>query len=161
MALAQVRPSHRQIPDICSNLLHRVEVRLPRTWLAFVEQIAWNYDEESVDTVVDSTVRAATDAALASAGSDTEKEEARRLEQALFMEGLTNSELPEDAISTDLLSPMPSRETSPRRIRPKSKSPARWKIVRAISDAIQDAIHLRSPGVYGALGNLVLTRLSF
>ncbi|RXW21036.1 hypothetical protein EST38_g4806 [Candolleomyces aberdarensis] len=127
-------------------LWHRLEVRLPRTWLALVDQIAWNYEEESVDNVMDVTIKAATDVAIASAASEVEKEEARRLEESLFID--TQLDLPEDAISVDLLSPIPSRNPSPRRLRPKSKSPARWKIVRSISDAFQTAMDQRAPGMY-------------
>ncbi|TFK27207.1 hypothetical protein FA15DRAFT_666717 [Coprinopsis marcescibilis] len=121
-------------------LWHRIEVRLPRAWLSLVEQVAWNYDEETVDNFMDMTIKAATDVAIASGG---DLEQARKLE-----ESLRNLDIPEDAISLDLLSPVPSRNPSPRRLRPKSKSPARWKIVRSISDAIRDALEERNPGLY-------------
>jgi hypothetical protein len=112
-----------------------------------VDQIAWNYEEESVDNVMDLTIKAASNVAIASAASEVEKEEARRLEESLFIN--TEFDLPEDAISPDLLSPIPSRNPSPRRLRPKSKSPARWKIVRSISDAFQTAMDQHAPGMYG------------
>ncbi|KAJ3502582.1 hypothetical protein NMY22_g18537 [Coprinellus aureogranulatus] len=130
-------------------LWHRLEVRLPRTWLSLVEQLAWNYDEESVDNVMEKSFKAAADIAMASAASEIEKEETRRLSESFFeIDNAAAVDVPEDPISVDMLSPMSSREPSPRRLRPKSKSPARWKIVRSISDAIQTALDQRSPGLY-------------
>ncbi|KAG2017911.1 hypothetical protein CC2G_007372 [Coprinopsis cinerea AmutBmut pab1-1] len=125
-------------------LWHRVEVRLPRTWLAFLEQVAWNYERETVETVLDQTIKAATDAAIA---SFHDREEVLKLEESL-RDDLDDDQVPDDSISIDLLSPIPSRNPSPRRLRPKSKSPARWKIVRSISDAIRDAMEERNPGMY-------------
>lgn len=99
---------------------------------------------------MEKSFKAATDVAIASAASQAEKDETRRLSESFFeIDDANPIDLPEDAISVDMLSPMSSREPSPRRLRPKSKSPARWKIVRSISDAIQTALDLRSPGLYG------------
>lgn len=85
-------------------------------------------------------------AAQAAAGSAMRvgREEFMDLEKRLRGE----LDSPDDSISLDLLSPVPSRDPSPRRLRPKSKSPARWKILRSISDAIQDVMSRRAPGVY-------------
>ncbi|TEB34654.1 hypothetical protein FA13DRAFT_1625226 [Coprinellus micaceus] len=130
-------------------LWHRLEVRLPRTWLSLVEQLAWNLDEESVDNVMEKSFKAAADVVMSSAASEVEKEETRRLRESFFeIDNATNLDVPEDPISIDMLSPMSSRDPSPRRLRPKSKSPARWKIVRSISDAIQTALDERSLGLY-------------
>ncbi|KAF9565231.1 hypothetical protein CPC08DRAFT_704764 [Agrocybe pediades] len=126
-------------------LWHKLEVRLPRTWLALVEEIAWNYDEETVDTVMGSSLQAATRAAMQSANSLNSMSSD---DQFRFDEDIFNMDVPDASISPDLLSPAPSRDPSPRRLRPKSKSPARWKILRSISDAIQDVMNIRSPGVY-------------
>jgi hypothetical protein len=129
---------------------NRLEVRLPRTWLSLVEQLAWNLDEESVDNVMEKSFKAAADVVMSSAASEVEKEETRRLRESFFeIDNATNLDVPEDPISIDMLSPMSSRDPSPRRLRPKSKSPARWKIVRSISDAIQTALDERSLGLYG------------
>ncbi|KAF9450332.1 hypothetical protein P691DRAFT_701417 [Macrolepiota fuliginosa MF-IS2] len=125
-------------------LWRRVEVRLPRTWLSLVEEIAWNYEEETVDSVMGKTIQAAARAAADAPTFALDKDAALKLEASL----LDTLELPDNAISVDLLSPMPSRDPSPRRIRPKSKSPARWKILRSINDAIQDVLDRRAPGVY-------------
>ncbi|KAJ7158811.1 hypothetical protein C8R46DRAFT_401293 [Mycena filopes] len=124
-------------------LWDKLEVRLPRTFLSMVEEIAWDYDEETVDMVMDNTIRAATMAALA-AGSGSDAESAKALEERiLFCLGA-----PDESIPVELLSPVASREPSPRRLRPKSKSPARWKIMRSISDAVQNLIELKDHGVY-------------
>jgi hypothetical protein len=124
---------------------YRVEVRLPRTWLSLVEEIAWNYEEETVDSVMGKTIQAAARAAAGAPTFASDKDAALKLEATL----LDTLELPDNAILPDLLSPIPSRDPSPRRIRPKSKSPARWKILRSINDAIQDVLDRRAPGVHG------------
>lgn len=62
----------------------------------------------------------------------------------LFFENLG----PDTSIAPELLSPVVSRDPSPRRLRPKSKSPARWKLVRSINDAILSAIERKDPGLY-------------
>jgi len=120
----------------------RLEVRLPRAWLSLVEQIAWNYEEEPVDSVMGNTFRAATQAVIQSTSGFCNQGEALRI-------ALDDLEGPDTTISPDLLSPVPTRDPSPRRLRPKSKSPARWKILRSIRDAIQDVINHRNPGIYG------------
>lgn len=130
-----------------SHFYSRVEVRLPRTWLSLVEEIAWNYEEETVDSVMGKSIQAAARAAADAPTFASDKDAARKLEASL----LDTLELPDNAITPDLLSPVPSRNPSPRRIRPKSKSPARWKILRSINDAIQDVLDRRAPGVYGRL----------
>ena len=125
----------------------RLEVRLPRTWLSLVEEIAWNYDEETVDSVMGKSLQAATEAAINSTNAFSNQREALRL-------ALDDLDAPDAAISMDLLSPVASRDPSPRRLRPKSKSPARWKILRSISDAIQDVVSRKNPGIYGGFSGL-------
>lgn len=125
-------------------LWHKLEVRLPRSWLSLVEEIAWDYDEETVDQVMENTVRVATKAAMVSAGVP-DSEAAQKLEQSV----LDSMNFPDDSISPELLSPAASRDPSPKRLRHKSKSPARWELMRSISDAIQTAMERRDPFVYG------------
>lgn len=125
-------------------LWRRVEVRLPRTWLSLVEEIAWNYEEETVDSVMGKTIQAAAKAAANATTLASDRDALLKLEASL----LDTLELPDNAINPDLLSPVPSRDPSPRRIRPKSKSPARWKILRSINDAIQDVLDSQTPGVH-------------
>lgn len=124
----------------------RLEVRFPRTWLSLVEEIAWNYEEETVDIVMDKTIRAATNAAVASTSSECDKAAVVGFDENLF----DSFEGPDTTISLNLLSSAPSRDTSPRRLRPKSKSPARWKLLRSIKDAVQDVVDRQSSsGMYG------------
>ncbi|KAJ6505949.1 hypothetical protein DFH09DRAFT_1335037 [Mycena vulgaris] len=124
-------------------LWDKLEVRLPRTFLSMVEEIAWDYDEETVDMVMENTIRAATQAALATGNADNPEAAKALEERILFSLGA-----PDESIPIELLSPLASREPSPRRLRPKSKSPARWEIMRSISDAIQHLLELKDPGVY-------------
>ena len=120
-------------------------MRLPRTWLSLVEEIAWNYEEETVDSVMEQTMKAAANAAIQSSNVHSNKLDAR-LEESMFFGHL---DFPDTTISMDLLSPAPSRSPSPRRLRPKSKSPARWKLLKSINDAVQSVMNSRANGVYG------------
>ncbi len=128
-------------------LWRNLEVRLPRGWLSLVEELAWEYDEETVDQVMEKTVKAAAEtAAKSTARGDRNNEETAKSLRESILESLN---MPDESISPDLLSPMASREPSPRRFRHKSKSPARWELVRSISDAIQNVMERRDPAVYG------------
>ncbi|KAF5371813.1 hypothetical protein D9615_009559 [Tricholomella constricta] len=122
----------------------KVEVRLPRSWLSLVEEIAWEYDEETVDAVMGNTIKAAAKAAIQSSNPSLYDDEELRLEESI----LETFGGPDLNIAPELLSPAVSRDPSPRRLRPKSKSPARWKLMRSISDAIQNVLEQREPGVY-------------
>lgn len=126
-------------------LWHKLEVRLPRTWLSLVEEIAWNYEEETVDSVMELTMKAATNAAIQSSNVHSNKLDTPRLEESMFFDCL---DLPDTKVLKDLLSPVPSRNPSPRRLRPKSKSPARWKLLKSINEAIQDVMNSQANGVY-------------
>ncbi|KAG6865717.1 hypothetical protein C0991_012363 [Blastosporella zonata] len=121
----------------------KVEVRLPVTWLSLVEEIAWDYDEETVDAVMENTIKAAAKAAV-SRSATARDDEGQRLEESI----LETFGGPDSSIAPELLSPVVSRDPSPRRLRPKSKSPARWKLIRSISNAIQNVLEKRQPGVY-------------
>ncbi|KAJ6619689.1 hypothetical protein B0H10DRAFT_2163778 [Mycena sp. CBHHK59/15] len=128
--LAQLSLVNRAWYDAAKPWLwDKLEVRLPRTFLSMVEEIAWDYDEETVDMVMGNTIRAATKAALAS--------DAKALEERI----LCCLNAPDESIPLELLSPVASREPSPRQ-------PARWKIMRSISDAVQNLMELKDPGVY-------------
>ena len=129
-------------------LWRKLEVRLPRSWLVLLEQISWDYEEETVDHVMETTVRAAAKAAaLASSSGQSQDYE---VAQKILEEGILDSiGLPEETISPDLLSPAASRDPSPRRIRHKSKSPARWELLRSISNALEDIMRESNPSVYG------------
>ncbi|KAF8623609.1 hypothetical protein AX17_007312 [Amanita inopinata Kibby_2008] len=123
----------------------KLEVRLPRNWLSLIEQIAWNYEEETVDLVMGITIKAAAQAAASTlTACKSDSFAARKLEESLY----GTLQVPETSISPELLSPVASRDPSPRRLRPKSQSPARWKILRSINDAIQDVLKQNNPEVY-------------
>jgi hypothetical protein len=132
-------------------LWQKVEVRLPRSWLTFVEEISGGDDEEANDEqaalVLERSIQVASDAALArstSMGTLKDEEVARQLQECILAE-LSG---PDGSIPPELLSPPASRDPSPRRLRPKSKSPARWKMMRSISNAVQNALEFSEPGIY-------------
>ncbi|KAF7985744.1 hypothetical protein HWV62_2362 [Athelia sp. TMB] len=132
-------------------LWQKVEVRLPRSWLSFVEEVAGGDDEEANEEqaalVVEKSIQAATGAALArsaSMGIPHDASIALKLQECILAE-LGG---PDGSIPPELLSPPASRDPSPRRLRHKSKSPARWKMMRSISDAVQSAFQSSEPGVY-------------
>ncbi|KAL0064826.1 hypothetical protein AAF712_008223 [Marasmius tenuissimus] len=132
-------------------LWKKLEVRLPRTWLSLVDEIAWDQEDATVDQVMEQTVKAAK-AAMARQQGVLNKDEDLNLEACIrgSMKIRTDElpPLPDEGIPIELLSPLASREPSPRRFRHKSKSPARWELVRSISDALQDVFERREPGVY-------------
>ncbi|OJA14122.1 hypothetical protein AZE42_05039 [Rhizopogon vesiculosus] len=128
-------------------LWHKLEVRLPRSWLALVDEITGTEDDERTVLAVKESIQAATHAALASSmliGASSDQEAARKWKESI-LESLTG---PDGSIPPELLTPPASRDPSPRRIRTKSESPARWKIMRSISDAVQNVMDLTEPGVY-------------
>jgi len=131
-----------------------VEVRLPRGWLSLVEEISGGDDpevaEEEAVRAVEESITEAAHAALAakvgrSATPDAEAE--KKLKESIILE-LGG---PDSSIPPELLSPPASRDPSPRRLRQKSKSPARWKLLRSISDAVQGLVGRDEIGMYGEL----------
>ncbi|KIJ67077.1 hypothetical protein HYDPIDRAFT_109078 [Hydnomerulius pinastri MD-312] len=132
-------------------LWQKIEVRLPRSWLALVEEIAGGEDEQIIENntvlAVEESIQAATKAALASTaivGASADEEALRKWKESI-LETLGG---PDGSIPPELLTPPASRDPSPRRLRAKSKSPARWKIMRSISDAVQNVMDRNEPGVY-------------
>lgn len=139
-------------------LWQNIEVRLPRSWLSLVEEIAGGDDEEvneeQAALVVEQSIQAAKEAAMTrsfSMGLTQDDDTSRQLQECI----LATLGGPDGSIPPELLSPPASRDPSPRRIRTKSKSPARWKMMRSISDAVQSAMRISDPGVYGKF--MVLT----
>jgi hypothetical protein len=129
-------------------LWYKVEVRLPRSWLALVDEIIWDENTEDVGRAVGHGIQAAR-----SASADA-RDLGDHLE-SLILDKYTRkiekeNEAPDSGIPVELLSPAASRDPSPRRLRHKSKSPARWEIMRSISNTIQDMVDRREPGIYGA-----------
>ncbi|KAI0049796.1 hypothetical protein FA95DRAFT_1488449 [Auriscalpium vulgare] len=134
-------------------LWRKVEVRLPRSWLALVDEIAGGEDEEGfveqTALAVDQSIREVAHAALAlkaGPGNALDSEAALKMKESL-MQSLSG---PDGSIPPELLTPPVSRDPSPRRLRQKSKSPARWKLMRSISNAVQDLMGRDEHGMYGA-----------
>ncbi|TDL25541.1 hypothetical protein BD410DRAFT_765043 [Rickenella mellea] len=125
----------------------KVEIRYPSSWLSFLTEIGGG-DEEISEEEVGISIKEATHAALAaksfSGSNPPDDDAARKLHESIIAE-LSG---PDGSIPPELLSPPASREPSPRRLRTKSKSPARWKIMRSISDAVQNFMELDDPGFY-------------
>lgn len=138
-------------------LWYKVEVRLPRSWMALVEELVGGDEEEVLDEehaalLVGQTMQDAEDAALAAqtvveGDSSSPEELARRLHGQL----LASLSAPDGSIPPELLSPPATRDPSPKRLRAKSKSPARWKLMQAISNAMLNVMEQQHPGVYGTL----------
>ena len=135
-------------------LWNTVEVRLPRSWIALVEELVGGDEEEVLDPehaaeFVGQTIQDAEQAAL-SARRLVEGciESGDNLAQELHEKLLATLAGPDGHIPPELLSPPATRDPSPRRLRAKSKSPARWKLMRSISDAMQNVMEQDHPGVY-------------
>lgn len=133
-------------------LWRRIEVRLPRSWLTLMDVITGGEDQTTEDNTalaVEQSIHAVTKAALASTTIPgvSNNEEALQKWKESILETLSG---PDGSIPPDLLTPPVSRDPSPRRLRGKSQSPARWKIMRTISDAVQNVMDRNEPGVYGA-----------
>lgn len=135
-------------------LWKKVEVRLPQSWLSLVDELVGGDEEEALDPqlaaeFVGQTIQDAEDAALAArsvveGGTDGVAHLAQELHEKL----LATLVGPDGHIPPELLSPPATRDPSPRRLRAKSKSPARWKLMRSISDAMQNVMEQDHPGVY-------------
>ncbi|KAF9649863.1 hypothetical protein BDM02DRAFT_3094049 [Thelephora ganbajun] len=129
-------------------LWRRLEVRLPRSWLCLVDELAGGADgeaeAEATARVVEKSLQDAQNAALAARSiftKDADQDTAEKLHSDI-MAHLDGSVPPE------LLSPPASRDPSPWRLRDKSKSPTRWRMLRSISDAVQNVMSLEEPGIY-------------
>ena len=132
-------------------LWRQVEVRLPRDWLCIVDEVAGG-DEDLVEDetamIVDQTLQRAEIAALSST-SQFGQQLSAELAKALHEKVIATLSGPDGSIPPELLSPPATRDPSPRRLRQKSKSPARWKLMRSISDAVQNVMEQDHPGLYG------------
>ena len=110
-------------------------------------------DDDEAVRAVEASIHEAAQAALKarvggmSIGGGPEDQEAEKKLREQILETLGG---PDGGIPIDLLSPPASREPSPRRLRTQSKSPARWKLMRSISDAVQDLMGRGENGMYGA-----------
>lgn len=137
-------------------LWQKIEVRLPRSWLALLEEITGGEDQSTEDNTalaVEQSINAVTKAALASTtlpGASTDEDALQKWKESI-LETLSG---PDGSIPPELLSPPASRDPSPRRLRAKSKSPARWKLMRTISDAVQNVMERNEPGFYGKIRSI-------
>jgi len=133
-------------------LWRRLEIRLPRSWLALVDEITGGEDEQSVEKTalaVEKSIQAVAEAALATtsiAGALSDEETLRKWKESI-METLVG---PDGSVPPEMLSPPASRDPSPRRLRAKSQSPPRWKIMRSIIDAAQEFADRNEFGLYGS-----------
>ncbi|TFY50222.1 hypothetical protein EVJ58_g11137, partial [Rhodofomes roseus] len=127
-------------------LWRKVEVSLPRSWLALVDEITCgegdDSEQEQAAFILGQTIQAAETAALAQ--ESTDKIAALDLHEKV----LRKLSAPDGSIPPELLTPLASREPSPRRLRQKSKSPPRWKLIRSISDVVRDVMEHENPGMY-------------
>lgn len=127
-------------------LWRKVEVRLPQSWLSFVGELSPEEEDISLMHVVQNACQAA-DALLATTLSDSpiSASSEKQLQEAVFdcMSG------PDSSIPPELLSMPPSREPSPRRLRAKSKSPARWRMMQSFADALQQVVQEDGSVYYG------------
>ncbi|CCM04297.1 uncharacterized protein FIBRA_06468 [Fibroporia radiculosa] len=132
-------------------LWRKIEIRLPHSWLSLVDQIAVHDDEEldqdQAALLVDQTMQQVESAALATKdafGDLSDKTAAFELHEKV-LEQLSG---PDGSIPPELLTPLASRDPSPRRLRHKSKSPVRWQLLRSISDAVRIIMENDMPGLY-------------
>ncbi|KAF9236748.1 hypothetical protein BU15DRAFT_89034 [Melanogaster broomeanus] len=132
-------------------LWQKIEVRLPRSWLALEEQIAGGNDDQNIDDntalAVEQSIQTASKVALAStasAGASSDEDALRKWKESI----LDNLSGPDGSIPFELLTPPASRDPSPRRLTAKSKGPALWEIMRSISNAVQNVMDQNEPGVY-------------
>ncbi|KIO34796.1 hypothetical protein M407DRAFT_3387 [Tulasnella calospora MUT 4182] len=129
-------------------LWRHIEIRQPRSWLAFVEQVAgpdpaeFELMEATAERLVIS--RAASLASRAAVAGGSSEGSAELLERSIQQQLLCHKGalIPHDSVPAELLTPPASREPSPARLR--AKSPVRWRFLRAVSDAVQSL----EPDVY-------------
>jgi hypothetical protein len=135
-------------------LWKNIEIRLPRSWIALVEELVVEDEEEGVIAehaadLADQAFQDAKDAALAAQSIlESPTESVDTLAHELHQKLLATLAGPDGHIPPELLSPPATRDPSPRRLRAKSKSPQRWKLMRTISDAMRDVMAQDHPGVY-------------
>ncbi|KAG8949419.1 hypothetical protein FRC00_008149, partial [Tulasnella sp. 408] len=132
-------------------LWRHIEIRQPRSWLAFVEQVGGSdpAEVESLEANAERLMisRAASLASRAAVAGGSLEGSAELLERSIQQQLLCHNGalVPHDSVPAELLTPPASREPSPARLR--AKSPVRWRFLRAVSDAVQSL----EPDVYGTL----------
>jgi hypothetical protein len=145
-------------------LWQKVEIRLPRSWMSLVEELVGGDDEpvdfEDTALFVNRTIQEVEDAAAATQRlMQGRKDNLDVLVSELHSKLLASlSDVDGVHIPPELLSPPATRDPSPRRLRTKSKSPARWKLIRSISDVMQNVVSQEHPGVYSSVSLFSFTR---
>lgn len=139
-------------------LWRKIEVRLPRSWLALVDEVAGDVnvsDPEDAARHIDSTVQEAAEAVVQRKDGRRDENATRQIKEAI-LESMASG--PDITIPIKLLSPPASREPSrgrPRQVRQSSRSPARWTLVRSITHALQSLLIGNEGGMYGVFGRIV------
>ncbi|KAI0049795.1 hypothetical protein FA95DRAFT_1556504 [Auriscalpium vulgare] len=127
-------------------LWRNVKVGLPRSWLALVDEITGGeYEDTPVEqTTVYQSIREVTYAALTfDPGNALDSEAALKMKESLQQ----SLACPDVSIPPELLTPLVSRDSSPRRLSQSSESP-RLKFIRPISDAVQNLLGCDKHGMY-------------
>ncbi|CAG7849584.1 SubName: Full=Uncharacterized protein {ECO:0000313/EMBL:CCA69350.1} [Serendipita indica DSM 11827] len=147
----------------------RVEIRLPRTWIALVEEITGGeeiVDEEAANLVEQSLSEAASYVFAATSPTKELDREALWKLRAIIRERLER----DGPLPPEVLTPPESRDASPMRPRHRSidarhrsisssrpggmdarrhsKSPGRWRVIRAVSNATRSVVESVRPDVY-------------
>ena len=133
-------------------LWRKIEVRLPRSWLALADEVVGDLnvsDPEDAARHIDSTVQEAAEAVVQHKDGCRDENAARQIKEAI-LESMASG--PDITIPIELLSPPASREPSrdrPRQVRQSSRSPARWTLMRSITNALQSLLIGNEGGMYG------------
>jgi hypothetical protein len=138
-------------------LWRHVHVRLPRSWLALLEQILeaeegceeeepLEYGFQPMVGVIADIVKSTTGSEDASMAVTVANNTAAVLKTVLPALA-ESSTWPLVSVPPELLSPPASRDPSPRRLRGKSHSPPRWKVIRSLNmmDRTEPAFHSECP----------------
>ncbi|VDC02700.1 unnamed protein product [Peniophora sp. CBMAI 1063] len=132
-------------------LWRKIEVRLPRSWLALVDEVVGDVnaaDPEDAARHIDSTVQEAAEAVVQRKDGCRDENATRQIKEAI-LESMASG--PDITIPIELLSPPASREPSrdrPRQVRQNSRSPARWTLMRSITNALQSLLIGNEGGMY-------------
>lgn len=134
----------------------KIEVRLPQSWLSLLDAVVglpeenFQHQLQGTSDGQQSMTRVIEQVKLPSLAS-TNGSTPLTSHEAIRRSVLASLEMdpPSLSIPPDLLSPAASREPSPRRLPIRAQSPGRWRLVRAISNALQAAMSSSLPGAYG------------
>jgi hypothetical protein len=144
-----------------------VQVRLPRDWLALLDQ---TLEEEVEEDIVgnpslagsETTASLCSETGVMSVRSSLSSSSSSSWVPAASsaaptpvnefppMPSVSFADAPGMSIPPELLSPAPSREPSrARRLRSKSRGPARWEVIRQLTHAMETMMHRSEPAYFG------------